>query len=100
MKLSFELFKNTVLKKLGTKFNVMASCPMHQDHNCLAKASNCPDGNANNCHQYCEITVGIVPINIEVVFYGDDKKGYVDSESLSIKNFVQRTQFDLKDLIK
>lgn len=81
MFISFDLFKKNVLKKLGTKFNVMASCPMHQNHGCLEKASNCPDGLINNCHQYCEITVGIVPINIEVVFYGKDKKGYIDSES-------------------
>ena len=32
--------------------------------------------------------------------YGKDKKGYIDSESLSIKNFVQRTKTDLKELLK
>ena len=100
MKIPFEIFKNNVLKKLGTKFNVMVSCPMHQNHSCLANSSNCLDGKDNNCHQYCEITVGIIPINIEVIFYGDDRKGFINSESLSIKNFVQRTKLDLVELLR
>ena len=92
MRIPFDKFTNNVLNKLGTKFQVSASCPMHQDHNCLKIA--------NNCHQFCEITVGIIPIKIEVVFYGENKKGFINTESLSVKNFVRITKMDLLELIK
>lgn len=100
MRIPFDKFTNNVLNKLGTKFQVSASCPMHQDHNCLKIANNCQKGIDNDCHQFCEITVGIIPIKIEVVFYGENKKGFINTEALSVKNFVRITKMDLLELIK
>ena len=73
---------------------------MNQNQLCLQAFTNCEKGLADNCHQRYKFSVGKNFYNVEVTFYGKDKKGFIESDSTSIVNFVNRTKLDLAELLK
>lgn len=97
MNLSFDKFK-IILSKLNAKISQDASCPMKQNQICLQNSSNCTKGKENNCMQRLSLSLNNRLFYIEVIYYGKDRKGFINSESTSVRNFVIRNKIDLDEL--
>ena len=99
MKISFDDFYK-VLQNINAKITAKVSCPMNQNQLCYELYNNCPKGLVNDCRQRCKFFVNKYFYSIDVVFYGKNRKGFIESESVSVKNFVNKNQIDLKELTK
>ncbi len=90
---------NKILEELSAKATVKVSCPMNQNQLCFQSFNNCPKGLADDCHQRFKFSIGKNLYNVEVTYYGVGKNGFIESESVSIRNFVIRNKVDLQKLV-
>ena len=97
MTLSFEKFFPSITR-LNAKIINEAVCPIRQNHICLQTYNNCQRGLDNNCPQRLKIFLDNRLFDIEVIFYGENRKGFINTESMSVQNFVKRNKIDLQSL--
>lgn len=97
MILSYEVF-NKKLNELGATFESNVSCPRKQNQVCLQNYSTCLKGRENDCCQRLQFSIGKKFFNIEVVYWGKDKKGEINTETLAVRNFVEKAKLDLQSL--
>jgi len=97
VKLSYDAFSKK-LDELGVSYENEVSCPRKQNQVCLQNYSSCLKGKENDCCQRLQFSIGKKFFNIEVVFWGENRKGVINTESLSVRNFVEKAQIDLKSL--
>lgn len=88
------------LEKLGAKLIIDTTCPRKQDMVCMNVYNNCSKGLNDDCSQRLLFTIGASHFDIEVFFYGPEKKGQIDTETTSIKNLVLRTKQDIDTILK
>lgn len=99
MQCPFEKFLN-VLEGLSIKsVSDVPSCPRKLDQYCLTNQNNCDLGKENNCEQTFKFSLNSNLYYINVRFHGDDKKGFIETTELSIKNLVSKEKESFKELL-
>ena len=87
-----------VLSKLNANYDSEVSCPRKQNQVCLQNYNTCLKGRENDCNQRLKFSINKRLFDIEVIFWGKDRKGEINTSSLSVKNFVEKTKVDLSKL--
>ena len=99
MQFQFDEFLKICVEKLGIKIISPASCPIHQNPLCLRFSNDCEQGKNNDCYQRFKFFMGKAPYSFEVIFYGKDRRGYINTDSLSITNFIRKYPDEFKELV-
>lgn len=97
MRIAFDKFKK-VLNQLQVKITQDTSCPMKQNQICLQTFNSCQKGQDDSCSQRLKFSLNNKLFDIEVLFYGEERKGFINSESMSVKNFVIKNKLSLEQL--
>lgn len=95
MEIPFDKF-SAVFKKIGAKVTSTVSCPIQKNQMCLSNFNCCSKGKENDCSQYVSFTVKNAYYFIEVKFYGENRKGFIESTQPSVQNFVIKNKVDLE----
>lgn len=59
---------------------------------------NCLKGQENDCCKRLKFFVDKKYFDIEVIYWGNNRKGEINTETLAVKNFVDKVKIELKEL--